>query len=161
MGLSSSKSDETQELKQKILEFETRQREQDIKLKQALQRNMISSENKNSSRAFFNEPTSRSTAFLPPPPPLRVRGQTGPFRNMGIAISVDPADNTVFQLQGRPYDAGRYQYEYRILDNISGVVIVLNNGNTMRRLEDGDEIIIPGKEGIGPFKVNINADAYA
>jgi hypothetical protein len=31
----------------------------------------------------------------------------------------------------------------------------------MRRLEDGDEIIIPGKEGIGPFKVNINADAYA
>lgn len=161
MGISFSSDDETTKLKKKIAEFERKQKEQELRLKNALHKQMISDERKiNNRTSIFNEPTSRSTA-VPPPLPIRTRGQTGPWRNIGIAMSKNPADDTVFQLQGRPYDARRYQYEYRILDNISGVVIALDGGRSRNRIDDGDKIIIPGKEGIGPFIVQINSDAYS
>ncbi len=78
------------------------------------------------------------------PPPIRVRTLNGPWVNIGTVYSQNPNEDTVFMLQGRSIDPPRNLYDYRIIDNVRGIVLPLTKQRGRLRgrprLSDGDTL---------------------
>ena len=74
-----------------------------------------------------------------------------PYKIVGIAHSVDPEEDSVYNLYSRSYFRDSSRYQYKVVT--SGITIHINNSEPMDQLRTGDTILIPSKESIGDFTV--------
>lgn len=77
---------------------------------------------------------------------------------VGVVHSVDPEDDSVYNLYSRRYFRDDSRYQYKVIER--GVTLNINGAEPMEQLRTGDIISIPGKESIGDFTVVIDDKYY-
>ena len=131
------------------LHREETQRLKEIQQKRLLAQQELEESQKLSSGTYFGPPTMFPNS---PGLPIRPRGPIGPWLNVGIVYTKNPANNKMLTVEGQMVDIGRRRFRYRFLNPKTGIAVLYKNGKEVYEFTDGQEIPpITGMESLGPW----------
>lgn len=132
-----------EEERQRLIDLEVRRRIAEKELQELEERRQASGS------TYFGPATMFPNG---PGLPISTRGPIGPWTNVGLIYTKNPADNKMMIVEGQMVDIGRRRFRYRFRNPKTGIAIPYKGGKEMYELIDGDTIsIIPGLESLGPW----------